>query len=195
MTELSDEVTDVGVHIQAVKTLFTNIHVSLAKWNVATTLRGVLMIFYLLIPVQAGWSLEKAAPRFTFSKKESYDSRRISVILLHMFAQCLIALSFSTSLGSRKAYHICIELMAMIILHPHKTLRRPLPDLRLSLVVHSVPDMNNEFSLDTDPATSSRATRTRIWSNGWDMTAAHAFSCLCDELKPSVDKSGCLDDA
>jgi hypothetical protein len=27
------------------------------------------------------------------------------------------------------------------------------------------------------------------------MTAEHAFSCLCDELKHSVDESGCLDDA
>jgi len=27
------------------------------------------------------------------------------------------------------------------------------------------------------------------------MTTEHAFSCLCDELKHSVDKSGRLDDA
>jgi len=27
------------------------------------------------------------------------------------------------------------------------------------------------------------------------MTAEHAFSCLCDELKCSVDESGRLDDA
>jgi hypothetical protein len=27
------------------------------------------------------------------------------------------------------------------------------------------------------------------------MTAEHAFSCLCDELKRSVDESGRLDDA
>jgi len=27
------------------------------------------------------------------------------------------------------------------------------------------------------------------------MTAEHAFSCLCDELKRSVNKSGHLDDA
>jgi hypothetical protein len=27
------------------------------------------------------------------------------------------------------------------------------------------------------------------------MTAEHAFGCLCNELKSSVDESGCLDDA
>jgi len=27
------------------------------------------------------------------------------------------------------------------------------------------------------------------------MTAEHAFSCLCDELKRSVEESGCLEDA
>ena len=140
-------------------------------------------------------SSEKAAPRFTFSKKGSYHSRRISLILLHTFAKCLLALSISTSLGSRKAYRICIQLVTAIVLHPHKTLLRPLPDLWLSLYVKFVPYMNRAFSLDTDSATSSRGTRTRARTNEWDMTAEHAFSCLCDELKRSVDESGRLDDA
>jgi hypothetical protein len=92
-------------------------------------------------------SSEKAAPRFTFSKKGSYHSRRISLILLHTFAKCLLALSISTSLGSRKAYRICIQLVTAIVLHPHKTLLRPLPDLWLSLYVKFVPYMNRAFSL------------------------------------------------
>jgi hypothetical protein len=110
-------------------------------------------------------SSEKAAPRFTFSKKGSYHSRRISLILLHTFAKCLLALSISTSLGSRKAYRICIQLVTAIVLHPHKTLLRPLPDLWLSLYVKFVPYMNRAFSLDTDSATSSRGTRTRARTN------------------------------
>jgi len=56
--------------------------------------------------------------------------------------------------------------------------------------------MNCAFSLDTDSATRSRGTRTRARTNEGDMTAEHAFSCLCDELKrESVDESGRLDDA
>jgi len=81
-----------------------------------------------------------------------------------------------------------------IDLHPHKTLLRPVPDLWLSLYVKFVPYMNRAFSLGTDPVTSSRGTRTRARTNERDMTAEHAFSCLCDELKRSVDESGCLDD-
>jgi len=110
-------------------------------------------------------SSEKAAPQFTFSKKGSYHSRRISLILLHTFAKCLLALSISTSLGSRKAYRICIQLVTAIVLHPHQTLLRPLPDLWLSLYVMFVPYMNCAFSLDTDSATSSRGTRTRARTN------------------------------
>jgi len=110
-------------------------------------------------------SSEKAAPRFTFSKKGSYHSRSISLILLHTFAKCLLALSISTSLGSQKSYRICIQLITVIVLHSHKTLLRPLPDLWLSLYVKFVPYMNRAFSLDTDSATSSRGTRTRARTN------------------------------
>ena len=55
--------------------------------------------------------------------------------------------------------------------------------------------MNCAFSIATDPATSSQGTRTKARTIKWDMTAKHAFSCLCDELKHSVDESGRLDDA
>jgi len=108
---------------------------------------------------------EKAEPRFTFSKTGSYHSRRISLILLQTFPKCLLALSILTSLGSRKTYRICIQLVTAIVLHPHKTLLRPLPDLWLSLYVKFVPYMNRAFSLDTDSATSSRGTRTRARTN------------------------------
>jgi len=110
-------------------------------------------------------SSEKAAPRFTCFKKGSYHSRRISLILLHMFAKCLLALSIPTSLGSRNADRICIQLVTAIVLHPHKTLLCPLPDLWLSLYVKFVPYMDRAFSLDTDSATSSRGTRTRARTN------------------------------
>jgi len=110
-------------------------------------------------------SSEKATPRFTFSNKWSYHSRRISFILLHTFAKCLLTLSISTSLGSRRAYRICIQLVTAIVLHPHKTLLRPLPDLWLSLYVKFIPYMKRAFSLDTDSATSSQCTRTRARTN------------------------------
>jgi len=125
----------------------------------------------------------------------SYHSRRISLILLPMFAKCLIALMISTSLGSRTAYRICIQLITAIFLHPHKTLFRTLPDLWLSQFLKFVPYMYCAFSSDTDPAMSSRGTRTRARTNEWDLTAEHPVSCLCDELKRSVDESGHLDDA
>ena len=84
-------------------------------------------------------SSEKAAPQCTFSNKGSYHSRRISLILLHTFAKCLITLSISTSLGSRKAYCICFLLITAIVLHPHKPLLRAWPDSWLSLYVKLVP--------------------------------------------------------
>ena len=145
--------------------------------------------------MQDGWSPEKAAPWFTFSKKGSYHSCRISLILLHKCAKCLIAPPFPTSLGSWKAYRIWIQLIAAIVLHPHKALPCPLRDLQLSLFVKFIPYMNHAFSLHIDPATSLRGTRTRGMTNERDMPAEHAFSWLCDELKCSVDESGRMDDA
>jgi len=139
-------------------------------------------------------SSEKVTPRFTFSKMGSYYFRRISLIFLHIFSKCLITLSISTSLGSRKACRICIQLATAIVLHPHKTLLGPLPDLWLSLYVKFVPYMHSAFSLDTNPATSSRGTQSRARPNEWDMTAEHGFSCPCHEHKRAVDKSGHWDD-
>jgi len=55
--------------------------------------------------------------------------------------------------------------------------------------------MNDGFCFDTKPATSLRGTRTRARTNNSDMTAEHAFGCLCDEFKHSVDKSGHLNEA
>ena len=55
--------------------------------------------------------------------------------------------------------------------------------------------MNGAFSLDTDPATLQQGARTSARTNEWEMTAQHAFSSLCDELKHSVDESGGLDNA
>ena len=75
------------------------------------------------------------------------------------------------------------------------TLLRPFPDLWLSVVVKVIPSMYRAFSLDTNPAISSLGTRTWARTNEWDMTVGHAFSCLCDQLKHSVDESGSLDDA
>jgi hypothetical protein len=159
--------------------------------NVKKRLNGLLATH----TITSRLSSEKAAPWFTFSKHGSYHYCRISLILIHTFAKCLLALSISTSLGSRKAYRIRIQLVTVIALHPWKTLLCPLPDLSLSLHVKFLPYTNRSFSLGTDPATWSRGTRTRARTNEWDMTAEHAFSCLCDELKCSVDDAGCLDDA
>jgi hypothetical protein len=125
---------------------------------------------------------EKAAPQFTFSKIGSYHSLWISLILLHSSAKYLVALSTSTSLGSRKALCIWIQLVTVILLHPHKTLLHLVPDLWLSVKVKFVSSMNSAFSLDTDPMMSLRGTRTRASTNKWDMSAEHPFSCPCDDL-------------
>jgi len=101
----------------------------------------------------------------------------------------------SISLGHRKEYRICIELVAAIVLLLHKILLRSLPDLWLSLVLKFIHYMNSAIPLETNLATSLRGTRTRARTTEWDMTAEDAFRCLFDEHKRSVDKSGCLDDA
>jgi hypothetical protein len=167
----------------------------LSKMNCCNNVKNRLDSLLPTHIITSRLSSDQAAPRFTFSKKGSYHSCRISLILLHTFAKCLLALSISTSLGSRKAYCICVQLVMVIVLHPHKTLLRPMPDWWLSLYVKFVHYMNLAFSLDTDSATSSRGTRTRARTNKWDMTAEHALSCHCDGLKCSVDESGRLDDA
>jgi len=69
-----------------------------------------------------------------------------------------------------------------------------MPDFCLSLAVQFVPYMNHAFSIDSDPATSSRGTRPSVTMNERDMTAEHGSGCHCDELKHSVDKSECIDD-
>jgi len=78
---------------------------------------------------------------------------------------CLITLSFSTSLESEKAYRICIQLVAAIVLHPHKALLCRLPELWLPLFVNFVPYLNRAFSLDSDSAMSLLGTRTRASTN------------------------------
>jgi len=134
-TEVSDVSANVRVHRQGVKTELMKIHVSLGRRNFATMLRRVWKVFVLLIALQTGWPLEKAAPWFTFPKKGSYRSQRISLILLPTIAQCLIDLSISASLRSQKAFRIWINLIMAIVLHCQKPLLCPLPDLQLSLFV------------------------------------------------------------
>jgi hypothetical protein len=112
-----------------------------------------------------------------------------------MFAQCLIALTISITLGSRKALRSCIQLVTTIVLDLHQTLLRPLPDLWLSLHVMFIPYLNNEFSLDTDRATSCWGTRIRAGTTECDVTAEQASSCFCNEIKHSVNKTERLDDA
>ena len=191
-TEVSDISANVGVRLRAVKTLLTKIHVSLARFKVSTKLRIISMVLWLLIPRQACWSSETAAPRCTLSNEGSYHSRRMSLILLHTFAKCSIALSIPTSRESREAYSNGIQLVAVIVLHPHKSLRCPLSDLWLTLFVRFVPHMNRAFSLHSDDATSWWDTTSRASTHKWDMTAEHTFSYLCDEHKRSVDESGRL---
>jgi len=193
-TELSDVSLDAAVGHQAVKTPWTNIHVSFAKWNVTTMLRSIRMAFQLLIPLQAGWVLEKAGLQVICSKTGSYHSSRISLILLHTFAKWLIALTFSTSLGSRTAYCICIQLITAVGLDPHKTLLHRLADLWVSCFDQFVPYMNCGFSLDSNPAMSSWGKRTRARTKRWDMTAEPAVSCRSDEFKCPVDESVCLEE-
>jgi len=78
--------------------------------------------------LSSGLDLGKAAPWLEISKKGSYHCCRISLILLHTFGKCLIALSISPSRGSRKAYHGCNQLLTAIPLHPHQSLLHTLPD-------------------------------------------------------------------
>jgi len=127
MTEVRDVRTVIRVHHRAVKTPMINLHLSLPKCNVTTTLRSVLKVFWLHIPLKTSCSSEKAAPQFSISNTGFDHAGRISLILLHSFPKCLITLSFWTSLESRKSYSICIQLVMAIGLHPHKTILHPLP--------------------------------------------------------------------
>jgi len=81
---------NIGVRFWAVKTLLTNIHVLIAKWNVVTAIRSMLKVFWLVISSQCHWSSENAAPRFRFPNKGSFHSLRIYLILLHTLSKCVI---------------------------------------------------------------------------------------------------------
>lgn len=105
-------------------------------------------------------SSAKATLQFTFSNMESYHSRMMSLIFLPKLAKCLLALSISISLESRKGNRICNQLYTAIVFHPHMALLRPLHDVWLLLNVQSVPYINLAFCLDTHPATSSRGIGT-----------------------------------
>jgi hypothetical protein len=124
----------------------------------------------------------------------SYHSHRISLFCLHTFAKGLIGVSNSTSCWLQNVYRISIELVMTTVLHPHKTLLHPLPDIWLSIDVMFVPSMNRAFSLDTDPVRLLRGACNRERKNDWEITADNAYSSLCDKLKCSVDKSGYFDD-
>jgi len=138
--------------------------------------------------------LGKAPPPFTFSPKGSYHLHGIYLILLHMFTKCITTHPCSPTLRSRVAYRICIQLVAAIVFHPYKIFLHPFSDLWFSRCVKFIPYMNCAFSLDIYPARSSRGTNSAR-TNEWDITAEDAISCLFDEFKCSVYKSGCLDDA
>jgi hypothetical protein len=67
-TEVSDVSADVGVRLRAVTTLLTKIQVSLAKGTVATTLRSVSTLFYLLTRLQASCPQKKSHRDLLFPK-------------------------------------------------------------------------------------------------------------------------------
>jgi len=156
-------------------------------------LRAVMTVIRWLRRLHVGHSLEKVTPQYIFSKKGSYHSHTISPILLHSFGQCTIALSSAALLGSRKAYWNCVQLNMVIVLPCDMTCLHPLCDLWLSLTVKFVPYVNCAFFQGTDPARSSWDTWTRARIHKGDMTAAHAFSCLCDDFNCLVNKPRHLD--
>lgn len=63
----------------------------------------------------------------------------------------------------------------------------------MSRLVRFVPYMNYAFFFYSDPATSSVGATARARTNKWDMAQQHAFGCLYDELRYSVNKSGHID--
>jgi len=133
------------------------------------------MGFQLHRPLETCWASESASHQITSSIQWLYHSPRISYILLYTFAQYLSVLSVVTTLASGKACCICIQLIVVIILHPHKTLLHPCSDLWLPHFVKSVPYIECALSLDTDPVTSLQGTRTSTSTNEGDMKVEHPF--------------------
>lgn len=186
---MSDVSADLGACVQAAKTLLTNIHVLLAKWNITTMLHSVLTAMKLHIPLQTGGSSDKATPWCTFSSLGFYYKCRMSLVLLHTFAQDFIALWYSTSPGSQIPYRICIQLIPAIVVHPSTMHLCALPNYLLSLFVEFLSYIEHSFSLPTEPAMTSCGTRTSSMRKEGDIIAEHPFSCLCDEFKYSVNGS------
>jgi hypothetical protein len=79
-------------------------------------------------------------------------------------------------------------LFVAIVLHPHKSLLHPLPGSWWSLFAKFVLYMNCTFLVYTEPAMSLWGIRTRTRSNQWNLPSEHAFSCLGDDLKHSVNE-------
>jgi hypothetical protein len=91
MTEVRDISLDAEVRLRTVQTLLRRTHLSFAKLNVKTTVHMGLDGVVATDTIRCQWSLENAAPRFTFSKPGSTHSLRRYLIILHMFAMYLIA--------------------------------------------------------------------------------------------------------
>lgn len=102
--EMSDFSNDVAVHFLVSETVLTDIHLSYAKQNTPTTLKSVSTEFQLPIPLEAGWSKEKAAPRFTFSKNGSYHFYMIALILIRYQPTIMIAWQKNWSKDNRVGY-------------------------------------------------------------------------------------------
>jgi len=69
--------TAVWVCHRAVKTLLTNIHVTLGKWNAATISESIWTVSWLLIQFPVSWSSDTPAPGLTFFNKGSCNSHWI----------------------------------------------------------------------------------------------------------------------
>jgi len=102
MMAVGDISADVEVLVRIVKTLMMYVQVLLEKRNVTITLFTISMDLLLLITLNAACSSDQAACCFTSSNKTSCHSHRSSIILLQVFAKCLIAPIFSIPFWSPK---------------------------------------------------------------------------------------------
>jgi len=87
-----------------------------------------------------------------FSNWGFHHSLKISLMHLRQYAQCLIALAISSSLGSPTANHLWFQLIRAIALHTNKILLHPVPGEWLSGCVMFGLLLNHTWSSYTDPA-------------------------------------------
>lgn len=175
-TERSDINANARVRLGAVTTILTNIHEAFRQF-----------LSYLYHGKVVGLSNKPHLNLISY--KPSYHLGRISLMLLHTFPQGLVTLPCGILCQSRNGWHICIQVIATITLHPSNPLLPALADVWVSLFTKFVYYINHAYFINPNTTTALWCLTARARITECNITAQHALSWLYNQYKRSDDNS------